>query len=203
MVDTVTDAHHQAYEEGFAQYLFTDRGAEELSDIAAKVNTWRIIPARARPKIANILIDIEKRATDGTECVYDCNCQSCTRRFHAWQEFDYVCQILVRNKEAAQPTPAKDAGPKVDTVIRDRVQRAISHGWKGLVEEYHAEAALRYKADLDRGPSVPAPRVLGEPPSPQDADAFCRNAKTLQSGAAASAITGAVFCRILLVSARH
>jgi len=136
------------------------------------------------------------------ECVYDCNCQSCTRRFHAWQEFDYVCQLLVRNKEVAQPSPAKDAGPssgkqhdngpKVDTVIRDRVQRAISHGWKGLVEEYNADAALRYKADLDRGPSVPAPRVLGEPPSPQDADAFCRNARTMQSGAAASAITGAV-----------
>ena len=99
--------------------------------------------------------------------------------------------------------PSGAKGPKVDTVIRDRVQRAISHGWKGLVEEYNADAALRYKADLDRGPSVPAPRVLGEPPSPQDADAFCRNAKTLQSGAAASAITGAVFCRILLVFARH
>ena len=36
------------------------------------------------------------------------------------------------------------------------------------------------------------PRVLGEPTSPQETGAFCRNAITSQSGAAAHAIFGGV-----------
>ena len=66
------------------------------------------------------------------------------------------------------------------------------HGWKGPVEEYLADAALRRKADLDRGQRAPVARVLGQPASPQDADAFCRNALTMQSGAAAHSLIGGV-----------
>ena len=65
-------------------------------------------------------------------------------------------------------------------------------GWKAQVEEYLADAALRRKADLDRGQKAQVPRVFWEPASPQDADAFCRNAITNQSGATAHALIGGV-----------
>ena len=140
---------------------------DDLSDQAAKVDTWK---------------NIEQRATGGSE--YTCgNCHHCNLRYQAWLEFHYLFQILMRNKERLQPE--KDAGPKVDAIIRERVQRAKAHGWKGLVEEYLADAALRLKSDLDRGQPAPTARLLGEPPSSQDADAFCRNAITMQSGASA------------------
>ena len=86
----------------------------------------------------------------------------------------------MRNRENTEANAVK-TGPKVDEIIRDRVQQVKVHGWKGPAEEYIADAALRRKADLDRGQQTPVPRVLGEPASPQDADAFCRNAITNQS----------------------
>ena len=64
----------------------------------------------------------------------------------------------MRNKERLQPE--KDPGPKVDAISRERVQRAKAHGWKGLVEEYLADAALRLKSDLDRGQPAPTARLL-------------------------------------------
>ena len=105
-----------------------------LSDQAAKVSTWRNIPARCRPKIADIIIDIEQRATGGSECTCD-NCHHCNLRYQTWLEFHYLLQILMRNKERLHTE--KDAGPKVDAIIRELVQRAKAHDWKGLVEEYN------------------------------------------------------------------
>ena len=140
-----------------------------------------------------MIIEIADRATSGDPCSStNCaGCNACNRRLRAWQDFDYLFQVLLRNKEAAEPAVVK-TGPKVDEVIRDRIQQVKDHGWKGPVDEYLADAALRRKADLDRGQQLPVPRVLGEPASPQDADAFCRNAITNQSGAAAHAIIGGV-----------
>ena len=69
------------------------------------------------------------------------------------------------------------------------VHAAQKNGWKSLVEEYHADAALRYKRDLDRGQPDRIQRIIGEPASKQDADAFCRLAASMQSGAAAGSIT--------------
>ena len=147
-----------------------------------------------------MIIEIADRATSGDPCSStNCaGCNACNRRLRAWQDFDYLFQVLLRNKEAAEPAVVK-TGPKVDEVIRDRIQQVKDHGWKGPVDEYLADAALRRKADLDRGQQLPVPRVLGEPASPQDADAFCRNAITNQSAAAAHAIIGGV---ILLETAR-
>ena len=89
---------------------------DDLSDQAAKVDTWK---------------NIEQRATGGSE--YTCgNCHHCNLRYQAWLEFHYLFQILMRNKERLQPE--KDPGPKVDAISRERVQRAKAHGWKGLVE---------------------------------------------------------------------
>ena len=139
-----------------------------------------------------MIIEIADRATSGEPCSSTncCGCRACCRRDRAWQDFDYIMQVLMRNHENSEPGAVK-TGPKVDEIIRDRVQQVKVHGWKGPVEEYLADAALRQKADLDRGPCTPAPRVLGEPATPQDADAFCRNTITMQSGAPARAITGA------------
>ena len=177
----------------FAHLLFDGRSEEEAADTAAKVNTWRNIPKRARPKIADMIIEIADRATSGDPCpLTNCTgCAACARRDRAWQDFDYIFQILMRNHENTEANAVK-TGPKVDEIIRDRVQQVKVHGWKGPAEEYIADAALRRKADLDRGQQTPVPRVLGEPASPQDADAFCRNAITNQSGAAAHAIIGGV-----------
>ena len=177
----------------FAHLLLTGRSEEEVADTAAKVNTWRNIPKRARPKIADMIVEIEARATSGDPCSSpNCpGCHACDRRCRAWQDFDYLFQILMRNKESEGPSVAK-SGPKVDEIIRDRIQQVREHGWKGPVEEYLADAALRRKADLDRGQRAPVARVLGQPASPQDADAFCRNALTMQSGAAAHSLIGGV-----------
>ena len=57
--------------------------------------------------------------------------------------------------------------------------------------QYLADAALRLKSDLDKEQPAPTTRLLGDPPSSRDADAFCRNTITMQSGAPARAITGA------------
>ena len=146
-----------ADENGFAHLLLERMSPDGLSDQSAKVNTWRNIPARCRPKIADIIIDIEQRATGGSECACD-NCHNCNLRYQAWLEFHYLFQSLMRNKERLQPE--KDPGPKVDAISRERVQRAKAHGWKGLVEEYLADAALRLKSDLDRGQPAPTARLL-------------------------------------------
>ena len=66
----------------------------------------------------------------------------------AWQDFDYIMQILMRNRENSEPKAVK-TGPKVDEIIRGRVQQVKVHGSKRLFEEYLADAALRRKADLD------------------------------------------------------
>ena len=207
--DHVTGDHHPAVEHdaidighgvesddsSFAHLLFgngTDLSQEEVADSAAKVNTWRNLPARARPKLAELLIGIIDRATrHDCSCCADVECRACQRALHAWQEIDYIFQVLVRNTERSNPSEPHKVGPKVDIIIRDRIQQAITNGWKGLVEEYHADAALRYKQDLDRGQPQPPPRILGQPVCQQDADAFCRNAKSLQSSSAASSITAA------------
>ena len=65
------------------------------------------------------------------------------------------------------------------------------HGWQALVEEYHGDAALRRKQDLDQGKPAPTQRILGESASQQDADAFCRNAKSMQLTTAAACLTAA------------
>ena len=52
----------------FAHLLFDGRSEEEAADTAAKVNTWRNIPKRARPKIADMIIEIAERATSGDPC---------------------------------------------------------------------------------------------------------------------------------------
>ena len=177
----------------FAHLIFSSSSEEEAADTAAKVNTWRNIPKRARPKVADMIIEIAERATSGDPCVsVNCaGCHACNRRARAWQDFDYLFQVLMRNQESAEPSAAK-TGPKVDEIIRDRIQHVKVHGWKAQVDQYLADAALRRKADLDRGQKMPVPRVLGEPASPQDADAFCRNAITNQPGAAAHALIGGV-----------
>ena len=164
--------------EGFAHLLFSGRSEEEVEDMAAKVNTWRIIPQRALPKLADFIIEIEARATGGAECCeHNCEgCDACNRRFFAWQDFRFLFQLLARNKEAEPQVPqTQKSGPKVDDIIRDRAQQVKQYGWKGVVEEYISDAALRLKSDLDKGPAVPVQRVLGDPASAQDADAFCRN----------------------------
>ena len=207
--DHMTGDHHPAVEHdaidighgvesddsSFAHLLFgngTDLSQEEVADSAAKVNTWRNLPARARPKLAELLIGMIDRATGhDCSCCADVECRACQRALHAWQEIDYIFQVLVRNTERSNPSEPHKVGPKVDIIIRDRIQQAITNGWKGLVEEYHADAALRYKQDLDRGQPQPPPRILGQPVCQQDADAFCRNAKSLQSSSAASSITAA------------
>ena len=191
----VRPAHTEPHSEGFAHLLFLDQPEEEVEDTAAKINTWRIIPQRALPKVADFIIEIEARATGGAECrEHNCEgCDACNRRFFAWQDFRFLFQLLARNKEAEpQAQQTQKSGPKVDDIIRDRAQRVKQYGWKGVVEEYISDAALRLKSDLDKGPATPVRRTLGEPASAQDADAFCRNAKTMQCGAAAYCITGGV-----------
>ena len=42
-------------------YVSSEEG--EAADNAAKVDTWRNIPKRARPKIADMIIEIAERAT--------------------------------------------------------------------------------------------------------------------------------------------
>ena len=108
----------------FAHLLLTGRSEEEVADTAAKVNTWRNIPKRARPKIADMIVEIEARATSGDPCSSpNCpGCHACDRRCRAWQDFDYLFQILMRNKESEGPSVAK-SGPKVDEIIRDRIQQ--------------------------------------------------------------------------------
>ena len=185
---------------GFAPLLFggdTGLTEDEAEDIAAKVNTWRILPKRALPKIADFVIEISDRATSGAECERRCceGCDACKARNEAWLEFHYLFQLLARNKEESKeskPTQMMKSGPKVDDIIKVRSQQAKQHGWKGIVEEYRADAALRHKVDLDRGQPTPAARKLGEPASPQDADAFCRNAASGQLGKAAQSIIGGV-----------
>ena len=88
----------------FAHLLLTGRSEEEVADTAAKVNTWRNIPKRARPKIADMIVEIEARATSGDPCSSpNCpGCHACDRRCRAWQDFDYLFQILMRNKEHRQ-----------------------------------------------------------------------------------------------------
>ena len=132
-----------------------------------------------------MIIEIAERATFGNPCSSTncdgCCCCACDRRLRAWQDFDYLFQILMRNRESAEPNASK-TGPKVE-IIRDRIQHVKVHGWKGPVEEYLADAALRHKADLDKGQQVPVPRIPGELATPQDAGAFFRNAITPQAGA--------------------
>ena len=172
----------------FAHLLFggtTGLREDDVADTAAKVNTWRIIPARARPKIADMLIEIGSRATDYSQSA------SNQQRVEAWREFDYIFQILARCTEQDASTAVHRSGPKVDDIIKARVFTAEKYGWSGLVEEYHADAALRQKRDLDKGQPEHVPRTLGEPVSPQEADAFCRLAATMQCGAAAARITAA------------
>ena len=74
----------------FAHLLLTGRSEEEVADTAAKVNTWRNIPKRARPKIADMIVEIEARATSGDPCSSpNCpGCHACDRRCRAWQDFD-------------------------------------------------------------------------------------------------------------------
>ena len=91
--------------------------------------------------------------------------------------------------ERAEPLDPIKTGPKVDEIISSRVIRAQKHGWRALVEEYHGDAALRRKEDLDQGQPEPIKRTVGEPASQRDADAFCRNAKTMQLSSAASCLT--------------
>ena len=100
-------------------------------------------------------------------------------------------QILARCTEQDASATVHRSGPKVDDIIKARVFTAEKYGWGGLVEEYHADAALRQKRDLDKGQPEHVPRTLGEPVSPQEADAFCRLAATMQCGAAAARITAA------------
>ena len=104
-------AEEHAFENRFAHLLFEGMSPDDLSDQAAKVNTWRNIPARCRPNIADIIIEIEQRTTGGSECTCD-NCQHCNLRYQTWLEFHYLFQIIMRNKERLEPE--KDAGPKVD-----------------------------------------------------------------------------------------
>ena len=68
--------------------------------------------------------------------------------------------------------------------------RAQKHGWHGLVEEYHADAALRRKEDLAKGQPEPIKRTLGGPASQQDLLPQCKN-------------DAAYVCRILLDSSSH
>ena len=56
---------------------------------------------------------------------------------------DYIFQLTARNVECSEPLDPIKTGPKVDEIISNRVFRAQKHGWHGLVEEYHADAALR------------------------------------------------------------
>ena len=118
----------------FAHLLFDGRSEEEVADTAAKVNTWRNIPKRSRPKIADMIIAIADRATSGDPCSSaNCiGCRACERRNRAWQDFDYIFQILMRNREKEEPTAVK-TGSKVDEIIRDRIQHVKVHGWKGPV----------------------------------------------------------------------
>ena len=70
----------------FAHLLFggtTGLREDDVADTAAKVNTWRIIPARARPKIADMLIEIGNRALDYSESA------SNQQRVEVWREIDY------------------------------------------------------------------------------------------------------------------
>ena len=69
--------------------LFDGRSEEGAADTAAKVNTWRNIPKRARPKIADMIIEIADRATSGDPCpLTNCTgCAACARRDRAWQDF--------------------------------------------------------------------------------------------------------------------
>ena len=113
----------------FAHLLFDGRSEEEVADTAAKINTWRNIPKRARPKIAEMIIEIADRATSGEPCSSTncCGCRACCRRDRAWQDFDYIMQVLMRNHENSAPSAVK-TGPKVDEIIRDRVQQVKVHG---------------------------------------------------------------------------
>ena len=78
-------------------------------------------------------------------------------------EFDFFFQILARATEQDRPPEAYQSGPKVDQIIKGRVHTARSpYEWKSLVEEYHAEAALRRKRDLDKGQPEGIQRKLGD-----------------------------------------
>ena len=96
----------------FAHLIFSSSSEEEAADTAAKVNTWRNIPKRARPKVADMILEIAERATSGDPCVsVNCaGCHACNRRARAWQDFDYLFQVLMRNQESAEPSAAK-TGP--------------------------------------------------------------------------------------------
>ena len=97
---------------------------------------------------------------------------------------------MARNVECSEsPDPIK-TGPKVDEIISNRVIRAQKHGLHGLVEEYHADAALRRKEDLAKGQPEPIKRTLGGPASQQDLLPQCKN-------------DAAYVCRILLDSSSH
>ena len=178
----------------FAQLLFggdTGLTEEEVADSAAKVDTWRVLPARARPKLAHLIVDMVDRATGHEDCTASSSeeCLACQQRLHAWQELDYIFQLTARNVESSGPRDSNQTGPKVDEIITSRIIRAQKQGWKALVEEYHGDAALRRKQDLDQGQPEPTQRILGEPASQQDADAFCRNAKSMQLTTAAACLT--------------
>ena len=106
-----------------------------------------MLPARARPKLAEVLVDMVDRATGHAECTSNSGgqCLACQQRLHAWQGIDCIFQLTARNVECSGRRDANQTGPKVDDIISSRVVRAQKQGWAALVEEYHGGAALRRK----------------------------------------------------------
>ena len=116
-------------ETSFAQLLFgggTGLTEEEVADSAAKVDTWRVLPARARPKLAHLIIDMVDKATGHEDCKSNSSeeCLACQQRLHAGQELDYIFQLTARNVECSGPRDSNQTGPNVDEIITSRIVRA-------------------------------------------------------------------------------